>query len=285
MKIQRTLTLGLILAGTTLGFQTQQASAQNPPTSIVVPAAVFAQKADGFIDVLVSGWGCGEIYFGEGAVPADETGRRVFPLDLPTQFPACSVDGAPITLVGEDGGIVAGQFTVQTGEEVTVNSLTPESPTPGAATLLAVNRGVLDYTPDIITSLTVRAGEATCGTVNLRSPAETDADGNAILRLDGPGVAAACSVDGTTLTVQNNRGDTLFRHPVVVRGGRVMLAGLGPEAPGAEGPGTTPLPPNTGNGLQPSPGDSSAATAIQVAALAAFLLIAARLSGLARRRS
>lgn len=248
---RRLIAVALVAVLVTTGAtHTAGALAQESGTRIEIPASVFATKETGFIDVLANGQECGQIYFGEQAVPPRDDGTRVFQLDRPTQLAACSQADAALVLVTESGRVLAQTFSVEVGEAMVLDSLAAEIAPPGSPTTLVVNLGVVAYAPDLITSVVVMAGNDMCGEVSLRAPTEVDDDGNGVLDLGEAG-PAACSQGGTVLDLANNRGDPLFRHPVVVEGGRVMLAGLGPEAPHTGDPTATPQSPQ-GDGGSPT---------------------------------
>ncbi|MGK2966535.1 MAG: hypothetical protein ACSLFM_13170 [Tepidiformaceae bacterium] len=223
----------------------------------------------GFLDVLADGQECGEIRFDERAAPPDDEGNQILALDRTTVDPACATAGSTVTFVTGEGRVLAARLTVQPGSDLILDSLDPEMAVPGGPTWFAVPRGMLEFAPIAnVASLSIRAGAVTCGSLSLVSPVQFDSYGDPMLPLTGE-----CARTGTRLTVIDDKGRQMFRHPVVITGGRVMLAGLGPEAPSTGSPASTPGAPAAGNGTVAEPGEAGTDT-VALATLGALLVLA-----------
>jgi hypothetical protein len=258
--------------------------AQETGTVVVVPLSTLQQQpldhSGGFLDILVNGMHCGQIRFDDPIALARNSDLS-WSLDRPTLFPVCSETGGVLTLVTGEGRILP-QRTITKGQRIEVTSLEPEVSPTGGATILVVNRGVLAI-PDYhqVEWLDISADGIYCGRVTVARPTQQDAEGNAVFRLDAPGVPAVCSRTGSRLTFVHELGITLIRHPVVLKGARTMLAGLAVEPPSTAGEEATPLPPAAGTGNSQT-GESDRAPVWAAAALAALL---AAVALTARRRS
>jgi hypothetical protein len=256
------------------GGVSQSAQAQEAGTAVVIPLETLRdlplEHSGGFLDVLVDGHECGMIRFDDPAALARDSDLSA-PLDRPTLFPVCSQSGATLTLVTGEGRVLP-QRTVTRGERIEVTSLEPEASPTGGATVLVVNRGVLAYVRQT-EWLDVSADGTLCGRVMVAEPAEKDAEGNAVFRLDAPGVPAECSRTGARLTFVDELGFRLFREPLVLQGARTMLAALGGVPPTTGGGSSTPLPPSTGTGASAGEGNTALAWMAPAAALLALLFV------------
>jgi hypothetical protein len=247
--VTRRLLPGAAALALALAATASAARAQDGTTAVVIPASVHSALppggGGGFLDVLVGGKECGMFQLDTPQARAGED--LVLPLDLRSQFPECSRDGATLTLVTGEGRILP-PLTVKKGARVTLASFAPEAPAGDGKTLLLVNRGPLAYTRTI-EYLDFRADGVPCGRVPLARPAAIDEAGNAVFDLAAPGVPTACSRDGARLVFVDELGNELLREPIVAAGQRTMLAALGAKPPStAGGAPAAPRPPATGTG-------------------------------------